>query len=185
NNAFIISKDSLGTGYNQINGMRLVGLFDDNNELYNIDIIKNAQSIYYLRNDEDELEGIDKYKSGSINIKIANKEVEEVNKINQVDGDVYPESKYPESEKLLRGFDWRDEERPRSVEDLFKDDPPLVLPIIKGLDDYVPQEDFFDEGMLERIDQADKASEKTNKTTDPRASRNLPQRVKDKEKNNL
>src|SRR5690606_32704362 len=185
NNAFIISKDSLGTGYNQINGMRLVGLFDDNNELYNIDIIKNAQSIYYLRNDEDELEGIDKSKSGAINIKISNKEIDEVNKINQVDGNVYPESKYPEAEKLLKGFDWRDEERPRSVEDLFKEDPPLVLPIIKGLDDYVPQEDFFDDGMLERIEQADKAGEKTNNGSDPKASRNLPQRVKDKEENNL
>src|SRR5690606_26747038 len=71
-------------------------------------------------------------------------------------GDVYPESKYPESEKLLRGFDWRDEERPRSVEDLFKDDPPLVLPDIKGLDDYIPQEDFFDEDMLGRIELAGK-----------------------------
>lgn len=151
NNAFIISKDSLGTGYNQINGMRLVGLFDDNNELYNIDITKNAQSIYYLRNDEDELEGIDKSKSGAINIKISNKEIEEVTKINQVDGDLYPESKYPENEKILKGFDWRDEERPRSVKDLFKGDPPLVLPTIKGLDDYIPQEDFFDEEMLERI----------------------------------
>lgn len=156
NNAFIISKDSLGTGYNQINGMRLVGLFDDNNELYNIDITKNAQSIYYLRNDEDELEGIDKSKSGAINIKISNKEIEEVTKINQVDGDLYPESKYPENEKILKGFDWRDEERPRSVEDLFKDDPPLVLPIIKGLDDYIPQEDFFDEEMLGRIKLAGK-----------------------------
>src|SRR5690606_15304934 len=61
------------------------------------------------------------------------------------------ESKYPKNEKNLKGFDWRDEERPRSIEDLFKDDPPLVLPIIKGLDDYIPQEDFFDEEMLGRI----------------------------------
>src|SRR5690606_22036509 len=90
-------------------------------------------------------------KSGAINIKISNKEIEEVTKINQVDGDLYPESKYPENEKILKGFDWRDEERPRSVKDLFKGDPPLVLPTIKGLDDYIPQEDFFDEEMLERI----------------------------------
>ncbi|WP_111309516.1 OstA-like protein [Confluentibacter sediminis] len=185
NNAFIISKDSVGTGYNQINGQKLIGLFDDNNELYNIDIIKNAQSIYYSRNDDDELIGIDKSKSGSINIKISDKTIDEVNKINQVDGLLYPESKFPDNEKLLKGFDWRDEERPRSVEDLFKDDPPLVLPIIKGLDDYVPQEDFFDEDMLERINQADEASKNTDKDKDPKASRNLPQRVKNKEKNNL
>ncbi|WP_239970670.1 OstA-like protein [Confluentibacter citreus] len=185
NNAFVISKDSIGTGYNQINGMRLVGLFDDNNELYNIDIIKNAQSIYYLRDDDGELIGIDKSKSGSIKILISNKQVDEVIKLNQVDGTIPPESLYPENEKILKGFDWRDEERPRSVEDLFKDDPPLILPVIKGLDDYIPQEDFFDEGMLERIEQADEASKKTDKDKDPKASRNLPQRVKDKEENQL
>src|SRR5690606_14954585 len=179
NNAFIISKDSLGTGYNQISGMRLVGLFDDNNELYNIDITKNAQSIYYLRNDEDELEGIDKSKSGAINIKISNKEIEEVTKINQVDGDLYPESKYPESEKLLRGFDWRDEERPRSVEDLFKDDPPLVLPTIKGLDDYIPQEDFFDEEMLERINMTKSSVLYKNITLNSHNTNNLLQDLDD------
>uniref|UniRef100_UPI000C28443A OstA-like protein n=1 Tax=Confluentibacter lentus TaxID=1699412 RepID=UPI000C28443A len=185
NNAFIISKDSIGTGYNQINGQKLIGLFDDNNELYNIDIIKNAQSIYYLRNDDEELIGIKKVKSGSINIKISNKEIDEVIELNNPDGKVYPESQFPDNEKFLKGFDWRDEERPRSVEDLFKDDPPLVLPVIKGLDDYVPQEDFFDEEMLERIEQADAASKKTDKGQDPKASRNLPQSVKDKEENQL
>ena len=180
NNAFIISKDTLDAGYNQISGQRLIGLFNDNNDLYNVDIIKNAESIYYFRNDENELVGIDKSKSGRIKILITDREVDEVRKLNQIDGDIYPESKYPENEKLLRGFDWRDDERPRSVEDLFKDDPPLVLPIIKGLEDYVPQEDFFDDGMLERIDEADKEA-KTTKDEPPKASRNLPQRVKNKQ----
>ena len=41
----------------------------------------------------------------------------------------------PES---LEVFDWREDERPKSVEDLFSDDPPLNLPVIKGLEDYVP-----------------------------------------------
>ncbi len=64
---------------------------------------------------------------------------------------MYPESKYPEKEKRLKGFDWRGDERPLSVEDLFKDDEPLVLPTIKGLDDYIPQDTFFDEELQERI----------------------------------
>lgn len=180
NNAFIISKDTLGAGYNQISGQRLVGLFNDKNDLYNVDIIKNAQSIYYFRNDNNELVGIDKSKSGRIKILITDRVIDEVRKLNQIDGDIYPESKYPENEKLLKGFDWRDDERPRSVEDLFKDDPPLILPIIKGLDDYVPQEDFFDDKMLERIDHADKDANLT-KDEESKASRNLPERIKKKQ----
>lgn len=177
NNAFIISKDTLDAGYNQINGKKLVGLFDDNNELYQVDILKNAQSIYYFRNDENELVGIDKSKSGSIRIIVVNRDIEEVRKINQIDGDIYPESKYPKNEKLLKGFDWREDERPKSVEDLFKDDPPLVLPIIKGLEDYVPQEDYVDEDVLERVKKADKAVKPTSKEKS-KASRNLPKPTK-------
>ncbi|MEW4925156.1 OstA-like protein [Algibacter sp. 2305UL17-15] len=151
NHAFLISKDTLGDGYNQINGKRLIGLFNDKNELNQVDIIKNAQSIYYFRNEDNELVGIDKSKSGLITIFIEDNAIQEVRKINQIDGDIYPESKFPKNERILKGFDWREDERPNSVEDLFKDDPPLELPVIQGLEDYVPQEDFFDDQISERI----------------------------------
>ncbi|AXP81965.1 OstA-like protein [Mariniflexile rhizosphaerae] len=152
NNAFIISKDTISTdGYNQISGIRLVGLFNEKNELRKVDIIKNAQSIFYTRNENQELIGIDKAKSGSISILFSEGDIEEYSRLNQVDGDLYPESKYPEKEKRLKGFDWREDERPLSVEDLFKDDEPLILPTIKGLDDYIPQDTFFDEELLERV----------------------------------
>jgi hypothetical protein len=171
NNAFIVSKDTLSDdGFNQIKGQRLIGLFRDN-ELYNVDIIKNAEVIYYSRNAENELVGINKSKSGSINIQIEEQAIQEIRLINQIDGELYPESMFPKNGKRLRGFDWRGEERPLSVEDLFKDDPPLVLPIIKGLDDYVPPEEFIDDSVNERIEKAgEDTPNKPNK-----AARNLPE----------
>ena len=125
--------------------------------------------------------GIDKAKSGSIKILLDKKEIEEVRKLNQIDGKIYPESDFPDKEKILKGFDWREDEQLTSIEDLFKDDPPIVQPIIKGLDDYVPQEEFFDDAMLDRIEQADKQSDITN-TEESKASRNLPKNIKDKTK---
>ena len=151
NNAFLVSKDTIGTGYNQIKGLKLVGLFNKENKLKHVDIIKNAQSIYYFRNDKDELIGIDKSKSGAIEIEIINNEVDEIKKINQVDGKIYPESKFPKIEALLKGFNWRIDERIKSVNDLFKDDPKFTLPKIKGLEDYVPQDDFFDKDLSKKI----------------------------------
>ncbi|WP_298533396.1 OstA-like protein [uncultured Algibacter sp.] len=177
-NAFIISKDSISeNGYNQINGKRLVGLFNDKSELNQVDITKNAQSIFYARNDEQELIGIDKAKSGSISILFAEGAIESYSRFNQVDGSLYPESRYPKKELLLKGFDWRDSERPRSVEDLFKDDEPFELPVIKGLDAYIPQEDFFDEGMMERVEEA-KTKTTLQKDEVSKAARNIPERVK-------
>ncbi|RED47962.1 OstA-like protein [Seonamhaeicola aphaedonensis] len=151
-NAFIISQDTVSkTGYNQIYGMHLKGLFNDQNKLRQVDITKNAESIFYARNDQQELIGIDKAKSGSISILFDEGAIEEYTRLNQVDGSLHPESEYEERDKFLRGFDWRGEERINSVEDLFKDDPPLDLPIIKGLEDYIPQEDFFDEDRLKQL----------------------------------
>jgi hypothetical protein len=83
--------------------------------------------------------------------------------------------------RLLRGFNWREDERPKSVEDLFNEDAPLELPIIKGLDDYIPQEEFFDDSMLKRIENADKDARKRDankKATSPaKASRSLPKNL--------
>lgn len=174
NNAFVIGKDTTGVdNYNQIYGQRLVGQFNEENTLDRVDIIKNAESIYYARNEKKELIGIDKSKSGSIVMIFEDGEIEEFTKKNQIDGDLHPEEDFPKKEKLLKGFDWREDERPKSVEDLFSEDPPLDLPIIKGLEDYVPQEDFFDEELIERIDKADSES-KIPEGSKPKASRNLP-----------
>ena len=63
NNAFLISKDTLGDGFNQIKGQKLIGLLEEN-ELKNVHIIKNAEVIYYFRNSDNLLEGINKSKSG-------------------------------------------------------------------------------------------------------------------------
>ena len=173
NNAFLVSKDTISEdAYNQIKGQRLIGLFRDN-ELYNVDIIKNAETIRYLRNEQNDLIGIQKSKSGSINIKILKQAIDEVRFLNQIDGNIFPEDDFPRAAKKLRGFDWRGEDRPNSVEDLFKDDPPLILPIISGLEDYVPPENFVDDSVAERVEDAGK--ETPNKPN--KAKRNLPKKT--------
>ena len=172
NNAFLTSKDTISeNAFNQTKGKLLIGLFRDN-ELYNVDIIKNAEVIYYSRNEENELIGINKSKSGSINIGITDNEIDEITLINKVDGTLSPESLFPNNANRLRGFDWRGDERPTSVEDLFKDDPPLKLIKIKGLDDYIPPEDFFDEATLKRIEDAQPEDPKKEN----KAARNIPKK---------
>lgn len=172
-NAFLISKDTIDNGFNQIKGQRLIGLFKDN-DLYNVDIIKNAEVINYSRDDNQELIGINKSKSGKINLKIEDG-FKIITLMDQVDGDLYPDSQFPENARKLRGFDWREEERPKSVEDLFSEDPPLELTVIKGLEDYIPQEEFFDEALMKRIDAASPNKPTSNQPT--KASRNIPKKV--------
>ena len=103
NNVFIIEKDSLELGFNQIKGKNLMGNFVDS-KLKEVDIIKNAESIYFLRNSENELIGIDKSKSAKIKILLDEQSIESFTKINQIDGKVYPEEKFDTSQRILKGF---------------------------------------------------------------------------------
>lgn len=189
NNAFIISKDTISdTGFNQIKGKILTGFFDENNVLKRVDIDKNAESIFYARDENQDLFSIDKAKSGSISMFFSEGTIEQYNRYNQVDAVSYPESQFPENARLLRDFVWREDERPKSVEDLFSDDPPLKLPVIQGLGDYVPQEEFFDDAMLERVEKASKPknpnfSQPKEALKEPsKASRNIPQDKLNKKK---
>lgn len=164
-NAFVISKDSLGEGYNQISGKKLNGLFK-NNELYTIDVIKNAESIYYLRNSENKLVGIDKSKSASIRIWVSDNKINELRKRNQIGGKTYPEIDIPENERILKGFVWRNQEQPKSIEDLFVDDPKLILPQIKGLKTNSAVQNFFDKNQEKPISEAVKGLVKDEKSED-------------------
>ncbi len=181
NNAFSANKDTLGLGYNQLKGQRLIGLFNDDNQIKQIDIIKNAESLYYLRNDENELIGIDKGKSGSISIFIKDNTIEEIRRIKQAEAELNPESKHPENARILKGFNWREDERPKSIEDLFKDDPPLILPIIKGIEEPLEEEEFFDINMIERIEKSQKEEDK-KEGKENKAARKLPNNIKKQQK---
>ena len=118
NNTFLVSKDSLGTGYNQIKGQNLLGKFEEG-KLHDVDIIKNTEVIYYMRNDAQELIGINKNKSSKINILFNKNEVDEITFFKQVDGDLFPEKDLPENDRKLKGFIWRADERIVSKDDIF------------------------------------------------------------------
>ena len=141
NNAFLVQKDS--AGYNQVKGQRLIGLFTDN-ELDTVNIIKNAQVIYYNRNDQGELVGIDNTVSSSIQLYLEEQQIQGMRFIKKVPGKVYPPSEFPETARILPGFQWRGEERLFSVEDLFLGKPEPVLPKIRGIPLPSDQGSFFD-----------------------------------------
>ncbi|AWK05318.1 OstA-like protein [Flavobacterium crocinum] len=118
NNTFLISKDTLGTGYNQVKGLNLFGKFRDG-KLHYVDIIKNTEVIYYSRNDQNELVGIDKSVSSKINLILEDNKIETLTLFNNVDGDMFPEDELPENARKLRGMVWRGDERIKSKDDIF------------------------------------------------------------------
>ncbi|MEZ4838029.1 OstA-like protein [Flavobacterium sp.] len=117
-NTFIASKDTIGTGYNQVKGLNLYGKFRDN-KLYEVDVVKNTEVIYYMRNENQELIGINKSKSSSINMTLDGNQIDTITFFKQIEGEIYPEAELPENARKLRGFIWRGEERIKSKDDIF------------------------------------------------------------------
>ena len=122
NNTFIISKDTIGTGYNQIKGLNLYGKFREN-KLYEADVVKNTEVVYFMRNDKNELIGINKNVSSRINMTMDDKsKVETITFFDTVDGDIYPDKDLPENARKLRGFVWRGDERIKTKEEIYPPD---------------------------------------------------------------
>lgn len=119
-NVFIIEKDTLSSdGFNQIKGGVLDGAFKEG-KLDNIVITKNTEMVYYLYNDDDlQLIGIDKTTCSALSMNFLDGEINDITFLVAPTGDLYPEEELPKNDRTLKGFVWRKEERPETLNDLF------------------------------------------------------------------
>lgn len=120
NNAFVIQVDTLSTGYNQVKGANMYGKFKDN-KLYEIDLIKNSEIIYYMYNDLNEFIGINKGICSQINLQLENNKIETATLMIAPKSEIYPEGELPENAQKLKDFNWRGEERILTLEAIFPD----------------------------------------------------------------
>ncbi len=117
NKAFIVSRDSTDT-FNQIKGKNMVGHFKDN-ELETIDVDGNAESVYYVRDDDKYLVGVNKEEASFMIIRLRNDEISNISYLEHVSVVMYPEKDVPNEVKRLKGFDWKVEQRPKNKWDIF------------------------------------------------------------------
>jgi len=115
-NVFIIEKDTLGDGFNQVKGQNLFGRFHDG-KLAEVDIIKNTEMIYYIYSDT-ELYGIEKNKSSRINLTFIDNQIDDITLYTSVNADTFPEEEFPKNARKFRGFIWRGDERILSKKDV-------------------------------------------------------------------
>ncbi|MBT4825292.1 MAG: OstA-like protein [Flavobacteriaceae bacterium] len=146
-NSWILERDSISeTGFNQIKGGLLDGLFKDG-KLSEIDVSKNTEVIYYMYSDEgNELIGIDKTTCSRLKMITKEKEIEDITFFVSPNGDLFPDKDLPINERKLDGFIWREDERPDTILELFSEEDNQFQPTeIKEMN--VP------EGFLEKIEE--------------------------------
>ena len=154
NNSFLVQQDTLKEGFNQIKGAILYGLFKEN-ELRQVNVNKNTETVYFQRNDDLEMVGINKVLCSRIEIFFENQDLTDVYYYDNVEGTLYKEENLPETDRKLDGLNWRGEELISSKKDLFKDEKPFQLTKIQGLPLPEEEKDFFDEDTLKRIEAND------------------------------
>ena len=125
NNAFIVSladsanmniRDSMR--FNQIRGKNLTGYFADN-KLHKIFVEGNGQTIYYAKNKQEKLTGVNRADCTDIYISVEENKVKEISLVNKPDATFYPIRELSPKELRLKGFSWQPQLRPASREEIF------------------------------------------------------------------
>ena len=118
-NAFIISEDTI-EGYNQIKGQDITSRFKDGNiHRVNVDGSK-AETIYWIRDDDGSLIGIDVNDSETMVIEMENQSISLIKGFKAINETMYPEEDLSESSRYLQGFKWHKEARPTDKDDIFR-----------------------------------------------------------------
>ena len=118
-NAFIISQDTI-EGFNQIKGTDITSWFQNGNIHHvNIDGTK-AETIYWIRDSDGSLIGIDVSDSETMSIEMENQSVSVIKSFKDIHETMYPEEDLNESSRYLSGFKWHDEARPTDKDDIFR-----------------------------------------------------------------
>ena len=114
--ALLVSqKDS--SMFNQIRGKNMKGYFS-NNDLVRLDVTGNGQTLYYSE-DMGEIIGVDKTECSDLIIYLRDNKVVKVNYLVQPTGKFYPLQMFPENERYLDNFSWRESWRPLKKRDVF------------------------------------------------------------------
>ncbi len=118
-NAFIISQDTV-EGFNQIKGTDITSRFKNGGiHRVNVDGDK-AETIYWIRDDDGGLIGIDVSNSETMVIEMESQNISIIKSFKGISETMYPESDLSESSRYLQGFKWHDEARPRDKDDIFR-----------------------------------------------------------------
>ena len=118
-NAFIISQHTI-EGYNQIRGMDITSLFKDG-DIHHVNVDgDNAETIYWIRDDDGGLIGIDVSKSATMVIEMEDQNVSIIKSFKNIDETMYPKEDLSESSRYLQGFKWHDDARPKDKDDIFR-----------------------------------------------------------------
>lgn len=117
-NGFVTSKTKENF-FNQIRGNRINGNFI-NGEIDYMRAKGNAESVYYLQDDDSAYVGMNYAKADAISMYFGKDGLRRVSWVNSVEGTTFPMNQIPDQKKKLRNFNWAESRRPKTRLELFQ-----------------------------------------------------------------
>ena len=115
--AFIISQED-SVSFNQIKGRKIIAYFEGQ-EMKKIEVFGNGEALYYVKNESEELIGINKSLSSDITIYLEENTVSRIVLFRDIDANMFPPNQISAEEKKLQNFNWIIQPRPKQKEDIF------------------------------------------------------------------
>ena len=115
-NAFIIvQEDTLS--YDQIRGTEMMAYFDSTGALRRFDSMGGASGVFYIE-ENGSLATVNKFESKMLTATLKDGNIQDLNYFDAVKTDAYPVVQMKKDEKILKGFDWQPDKRPKEPEDI-------------------------------------------------------------------
>lgn len=117
-NGFIIQKDTI-EGFNQIKGKVMTAYFKDN-QLDHVYDDGNAETVYWLREEDGTMIGVNFSQSVAMDITIRDNQIVRIKYFDKTTETLYPKEKMKPGIEILKGFEWKEELRPTGPDDIFR-----------------------------------------------------------------
>ncbi len=117
-NGFIISPSSFEF-YDQIKGKNIFGYFIEN-ELRKVKVVQNAESLYYGKEDNGKIMGVNKAKSAVMWLYFAEKKMKKITFERKPEAVFTPIKMLPQDEYTLKDFKWHIDRKPKSRADILQ-----------------------------------------------------------------
>ncbi len=142
-NALIIDEKD-GTYYDQIKG-RYLTAYLDSSKIQTVDVQSSGEAIYYAQDGEKRYIGVNRVECSNMRLNFAENQVQKIRFYVKPQAAMMSMGKTDHSAMRLKGFLWREVQRPRTREDIFLRLPLPALPNTSAKDEKMEKEEKGEE----------------------------------------
>lgn len=117
---FIVGGLYENSEFNQIKGVNITGYLRKR-DLYRVDVVNNAECIYYVQEEDSSLIGINTSITSEMRVFLEDNKIQQIRFYDAPDGKIYPDKQFDDKDRKLQDFRWLDSYRPKDKYGIYID----------------------------------------------------------------